>query len=66
MSEPIAMSFTQEDLSNRARTYMEKMYGKPGVGNNVDEWMARFGLLYGFINEQFAEVKTEKEANAKG
>lgn len=49
----IQMTFTQEELQERAKAYLTRLYGKPGQGNDADKWMERFGLLCGFIGEQF-------------
>lgn len=51
--QPITMRFTKEELMARAKEYMVRFYGKPGQGCDADKWMERFGLLCGFIDEQF-------------
>lgn len=50
----IAITFTQEQLQKRAKEYLTWLYGKPGEGNDADKWMERFGLLCGFIDQQFS------------
>ncbi len=47
------ISFTKEELQKRAKQYLVGIYGLPKDSENCDKWMERFGLLSGFIDEQF-------------
>lgn len=49
--------FTRESLQDRAKQYLVELFGKPGEGNDPEKWMERYGLLIGFIAEQFPEPK---------
>lgn len=50
---PREIAFTQKALTDKAKDYMTHLYGKPSDSNDVDRWMERFGLICGFIDEQF-------------
>ena len=51
----ITMSFTKKELQERAKKYMTSVYGEIGEDMSEDIWLARFGLLCAFIDEQFSE-----------
>lgn len=53
ISSETVRAFTKNFMQVRAKEYLVWLYGKPGQGNDSDKWMERFGLLCGFIDEQF-------------
>ena len=50
------LTVTKAHLQEAAKEYLKQLYGKPGEGNDADKWMEKFGLLYGFIDEQFSKL----------
>lgn len=49
----LQITFTKQQLQDRAKSYLVWLYGRPGKETDADKWMERFGLLCGFIDEQF-------------
>jgi hypothetical protein len=61
-AEPLRRTFTKEYLQQETRRYLTRLYGPLETGSDVDGWVEKLGLLYGFVDSQFTEPDAVAEA----